>query len=337
MEEVLVSLFIVLVYSLIGFLLAKFIDGGIKTLTRYAPEENIALRRFLLKIPFPIYLVLTLTGANYAISLYGLFFTYNSTVDTVLFISWTIVIAITISRLIGIVVNFLVRRHQHLKKAPHLISVLISVLTFTIAIYFILKYFNVEVTPYLATLGIGGVAVGLALQGTLSNFFSGLHIIGDKPINVGDFIEIDEKTFGWVEDIGSISTRVKTINNTMAIIPNSKLASSILINNSMPNSEVSLRVPLQVSYEANLEKVEKITVQIAKKIQQKIPGAVTTFEPYVRFDEFSEYNIKFKVILRAERFFDTYSLKHEFIKAIKKEFDKEKIELGVPVRKIVKS
>lgn len=336
MEEVLLGLFIITIYSLIGFLLAKFIDGGLKTIGKYISEDSIAIRRLLLKLPFPLYLILTLAGAHYSIKLYALFFTHKESIDVTLFILWIFVIAITFSRLIGVVVNFLVRRHQHLQKAPHLISVVISVLTFTVAIYVILKYFNIAVTPYLATLGIGGVAVGLALQGTLTNFFSGVHILSDKPINVGDFIEIDEKTFGWVEDIGSINTRIKTINNTLVIVPNSRLASTILTNNSLPNNEVAIRIPLKISYKNDLQKTEKIIIKVAKKIQETTPGAVKSFEPYIRFDEFGEYAIGLKVILKAERFFDTYALKHEFIKNVKHEFDKNKIEFALPVRKIIK-
>src|SRR5690606_18858606 len=134
---------------------------------------------------------------------------------------------------IDIIVTFFVRKNQHLKKAPQLISVIIAVLSYMTAFYLILKNFDIEVTPYLATLGIGGLAVGLALQGLLTNFFAGLHILSDKPINVGDYIELDEQTAGWVEDIGSISTRLKTIYNTLVVIPNSKIASSIILNDSL--------------------------------------------------------------------------------------------------------
>ncbi len=199
----------------------------------------------------------------------------------------------------------------------------------------ILSYFKIEITPLVATLGIGGLAVGLALQNTLSNFFAGLYMVADKPITVGDFIELpDADISGYVEDIGWRSTRIKTLPNTVVIVPNSKLAENIIVNDSLPEHEMAALVQCGVAYGSDLKKVEKATIDVARKIQKTVPGAVKTFEPFIRYHTFGDSNINFTIILRVEKFVDKYLVTHEFIKALKERYDKEGIEISWPVRKI---
>ena len=176
--------------------------------------------------------------------------------------------------------------------------------------------------------------VGLALQNTISNFFAGLYVISERGINVGDFLELDNGISGWVEDVGWRSTRIRTLPNTIVIIPNSKLAESVIINQSLPEKQMSAVVECGVAYTSDLERVEKITLEVARKIQKEVPGAVRTFEPFMRYHTFGDSNINFSVILRVEKPGDRYLVIHEFIKALKKRYDEERIEISWPVRKI---
>ena len=217
---------------------------------------------------------------------------------------------------------------------PKLVIKIANVFVYFIGLIILLKHFNVEITPLVATLGIGGIAIGFALQDTLSNFFAGLHIISDKPINIGDFIELEGDISGYVEDIGWRSTRIKTLPNTLVIVPNSKIASSIIKNDSLPVPEMSIVIQCGVAYTSDLEKVEKVTIEAAKKIQKNVQGAVRDFEPFIRYHTFGDSNINFSIILRVQTFVDKYLVTHEFIKALKKSYDKEGIEISWPVRKI---
>ena len=188
----------------------------------------------------------------------------------------------------------------------------------------------------IATLGVGAVAVGLALQGTLSNLFAGARILSDRPVNIGDFVELDNKLSGFVEDISWSSTRIKTTSDTMVVVPNSKLADSIITNYSMPHNETSIVVQCGVSYKSNLEKVEKITLDVARRIQKTVPGAVKDFKPLIRFHTFGDSNIMFSIVLRAENFVDKHLITHALIKELKKRYDKEKIHISSPVISVVK-
>ncbi|MFX1503315.1 MAG: mechanosensitive ion channel family protein, partial [Promethearchaeota archaeon] len=180
----------------------------------------------------------------------------------------------------------------------------------------------------------GALAIGLALQSTLSNFFAGVHILSDKPIRVGDFIELDENTSGTVEDIGWRSTRIRMLTDNLLIIPNGKLAESNIINYSMPKQDLSIWIPCGVSYESDLKKVERVSLEVAKEIQNTVPGAVKDFEPQFRYREFGDSNINFITIIRIEEPIKRFIVRNEFIKALKERFDKEKIEISWPIRKI---
>jgi len=172
------------------------------------------------------------------------------------------------------------------------------------------------------------------LQDTLSNFFAGVYLVADMPIRIGDYIELDNGMKGYVEDIGWRSIRIKTLPNNYIIIPNSKLAQSIITNYYAPEQEMSVVVPCGVSYDSDLEKVEKVTIEVAKEVQQNVPGAVKNFEPFIRYNEFGDSNINFSIILRVERFVDRYLVVHEFIKKLMARYNKEGIEISFPVRNI---
>ncbi|MFH1066045.1 MAG: mechanosensitive ion channel family protein [Nanoarchaeota archaeon] len=244
------------------------------------------------------------------------------------------IIALLASRIISVFMNKWFKVRKKFEKTPKLLNKIVSVIIFLIAGVMLLSHFDVEITPLIATLGVGGIAVGLALQNTLTNFFAGLHLISDRPIDVGHFIEIEKDLSGFVEDIGWRSTRIRTLPNTIIIIPNSKLAEASIKNYSLPDSEFGVVIQCGVDYGSDLKKVEKVTVEVARKIQQTVPGAVKTFEPFIRYHTFADSNINFSVILRVEKVNDKYLVTHEFMKALKESYDKEKIEISWPVMKV---
>lgn len=199
----------------------------------------------------------------------------------------------------------------------------------------ILDSTGVEVAPLIASLGIAGLAVALALQDTLGNFFGGVSISVDKPLRQGDFIELtDLKEKGYVEKIGWRSTQVRTLANNIILVPNSKLAQSTIINYHMPMKEMSIVIPVSVSYDSDLEKVEKTVISVADRIQRTVGGAVPAFKPFIRYNSFDDSGIKFSVILRVMEFTDQYLVTHEFVKALHARFKQEGIEIPYPKRSV---
>jgi small-conductance mechanosensitive channel len=255
-------------------------------------------------------------------------------IDGVFFIILTFVIALLISRIISVIMLGWLKVRKGFERTPGLLNKAVTAFIFIIAIAVILGYFKFDITPLIAGVGLGALAIGLALQSTLSNFFAGVHLLSDKPIQAGDFIELDENTSGTVEDIGWRSTRIRMLTDNLLIIPNGKLAESNIINYSMPKHDLSMWIPCGVAYESDLKKVEKVALDVASKIQKSVPGAVKDFEPAFRYKEFGDSNINFITILRIENPIDRFVVRNEFIKALKERFDKEKIEISWPIRKI---
>jgi MscS family membrane protein len=197
----------------------------------------------------------------------------------------------------------------------------------------ILGVFGVELTALITTLGVGGIAIALALQDTLKEFLAGGQVILDKPIKIGDLIELDSGDMGTVMDIGWRSTVIKTWQNNYVTLPNSMIANSKLINFSQPARDYAFAMTLGVGYHEDLDKVEKVTLDEARKVLKKLDTGVKDFDPVVRFKNFGDSNIDFAVVFKVKQFGDQHPLKHEFIKAIKKRYDKEGIEISWPVRK----
>ena len=191
-----------------------------------------------------------------------------------------------------------------------------SVVLYFIAILIILDLLGIKIQPILAGLGIAGLAVALALQDTLSNFFSAIYIAVDQPVKIGDFIELPTGEKGYVTEIGWRSTRLKTRERNIIIIPNSKLASSIVTNYNQLEARFKIEVPISVSYDSNLEKVEDITIETAAKIMKKLQPHIDNFKPYIRYESFGDNGINFKVSLLTENVEDKYLIIHEFVKEI---------------------
>lgn len=209
------------------------------------------------------------------------------------------------------------------------------ILFLSIGLMLILHSIGISITPLITALGVGGLAVALALQDTLTNLFAGLHIIASKKIKVGDYIKLETGEEGYITDITWRNTTVKALSNNLIIIPNAKLSSSIVTNFDLPEKELAVLVNLQVGYDSSLEKVEKIAIEVGKEVMKEIPGGVSNFEPFIRFRSFDESGISFTVILRGEEFVSQYLIKHEFLKRIHERFKKEGIEIPFPYRNII--
>jgi len=199
----------------------------------------------------------------------------------------------------------------------------------------ILSVLGISITPLLTALGVGGLAVALALQDTLANLFAGIHILMEKSIRVGDFVKLETGQEGYVEDITWRTTRVRMLPNNMVVIPNSKLAQSVVTNYYLPEKRMSLLIPIGVSYSSDPEKVEKILVEEAKEAVGKIPGLLGDPEPFVRFiPGFGDSSLDFTLICQVQEFVDQYLAQHELRKRIFKRFKEEGIEIPFPHRTV---
>ncbi|MCX5854723.1 MAG: mechanosensitive ion channel family protein [Deltaproteobacteria bacterium] len=211
---------------------------------------------------------------------------------------------------------------------------LTKILVFVIGFLIILQTLGLSITPILTALGVGGLAVALALQDTLSNLFSGIHIIASKQVSPGDYVKLSSGEEGHIIDITWRFTTIKSLPNNMIIVPNSKLASAIVTNYNMKDEVMSFPVQVGVSYDSDLEKVEKVTIEVAEEIMKFVPGGVPEFSPLVRYHTLGDSSIDFNVILRVRNYTDQFPVKHAFIKKLISRYREEGINIPFPVRTV---
>jgi len=198
----------------------------------------------------------------------------------------------------------------------------------------ILSSLGISIGPMLATLGVGGLAVALALQDTLANLFAGVHISLNKIVRIGDYVKLESGEEGYVTDINWRTTTIRMLANNMIIVPNSKLTQSIITNYYYPAKEMAVLVQVGVHYGSDLAHVERVTCEVGREVMKQVQGGVRDFEPFIRYHTFADSSINFTVILRGMEYVDQHLLKHEFIKRLQKRYAEEGICIPFPIRAI---
>lgn len=218
------------------------------------------------------------------------------------------------------------------------VSLLASVARWTVIVIGLLvalQTVGVRITPVITALGIGGLAVGLALQDTLANFFSGIRILAAQKIRPGDFITLESGQEGWVEDITWGQTTIRQPSNNLVIVPNARLASAITTNYDLPFRIQNFVIQMGVAYGSDLDRVEQVCVAVAREVQRSVPEANPDFEPVLRYKEFGASSVNFFVVMQTRAFTDRWSLISEFIKRIHARFAAEGIEIPFPVQTVM--
>nr|WP_055419060.1 mechanosensitive ion channel family protein [Streptomyces pactum] len=208
------------------------------------------------------------------------------------------------------------------------------VLVLAIGFLVMLQSVGISIAPLLTALGVGGLAVALALQDTLANLFAGVHILASKTVQPGDYIQLSSGEEGYVEDINWRQTTVRELSNNLVVIPNGQLAKSNMTNFMRPEQRMTILVQAGVSYDSDLEHVERVTTEVVAEVMTEISGAVPEHEPAVRFHTFGDSRIGFTVILGVGEFSDQYRVKHEFVKRLHRRYREEGIRIPAPARTV---
>lgn len=220
----------------------------------------------------------------------------------------------------------------NLKGGASVVTLVVKVILFTLGALVILETEGISIAPMLTALGVGGLAVALALQDTLGNIFAGINTLIAGQIRPGDFIKIDADNEGYVIDVGWRNTSVRTLANNLVVVPNKRLSESIVTNYSKPEPHLSLVVPVGVAYESDLAQVEAVLLEIGAELSSAHPGVLIDPPPAVRFASFADSSIETRLILRVETIETLYLLRHHAIKAIHARFRAAGISLAYPTR-----
>ncbi len=220
------------------------------------------------------------------------------------------------------------------KGGASVVSLLIKMVLFTVSGLVILQTEGISITPVLTALGVGGLAVALALQDTLGNIFAGIHTLMAGQIRPGDFIKLDADNEGYVIDIGWRNTSVRTMANNVVVIPNKKLGESVVVNYSRPEPHLSLAVPIGVAYDSDLERVEQVLLAIGRELAVTTPGILAEPGPAVRFAAFADSSVEARLVLQVSSIETFYLVRHLVIKAVHARFRREDIAIAFPTRTI---
>jgi small-conductance mechanosensitive channel len=246
-------------------------------------------------------------------------------VDVLLIFSITILIANLSIRIVKIYLQ-----NKNLPETG-LIFILLQVFIYLTGVLIILSYLGISIMPIITTLGVGGLAIGLALKDTLSNIFSGLYILLEKNIKVGDFIELENGKKGYVINIDWRATTIKTLSNYVVILPNEKLAQSIIVNFAKPVELTRVALEIPVSYNTDIDKFEKIVMDEVYSLAKENDKLLLDHDPVLRFiPGFKDSSLNFTLYFSAANYEDSFLVQSELRKRIFKRLKKEGMEIPYP-------
>jgi small-conductance mechanosensitive channel len=199
----------------------------------------------------------------------------------------------------------------------------------------VLNHFDVSIAPILTALGVGGLAVALALQDTLSNLFGGFYVAVARQVQVGDYIKLSTGEEGYVTDIGWRSTTMRALAYNLVIVPNAKLAQAIVTNYSLPEKRTGTSVVVTVGYDCDPDAVEAMLSEVLKQAASEIPGMLAEPAPSVGFDPgFSENGYGYTLGFQVEEFVDQPRVRNEVRRRVMRRLRAENIGVPYPSRAI---
>ena len=242
-------------------------------------------------------------------------------------------VTITLANVAGVLIVRLGQRHALAVAVTGLAQTSARAGVLIVGGLVVLGALGVQITPLLTALGVGGLAVALALQDTLSNLFAGLHLLADRPIRVGDYVKLADGVEGFVVDVGWRSTRVRQLQNSIAIVPNASVAKATIINYDLPESRLAITVRVNVDYANDPDRVESVLVEEAQRAVGEVPGLVGEPAPTaLLIPGFGESGLEFSLVCHVARYVDQYVVQHELRKRILRRFRAEQIALTLMSR-----
>lgn len=248
-----------------------------------------------------------------------------------------VVVFYALARVVSLYLKRLAQQDPALVRVTEPASFVARILFALLAIVIILDTLGVHLTTVWATLGVGSVAVALALQDTLGNLFAGFYILMDRPINPGDYIKLDGSQEGYVIRVGWRATVLRTLANNLVMVPNGTMAKAVIINYSTPEERMGFGIQVSVAYGTDPQRVAKVLLEVVKSAAQEgVEGLLETPAPGVTFNPgFGASSLDFTLGFQIRRFVDQYSVQSELRKRIVARFNEEKIEMPFPTRTLI--
>ena len=210
-----------------------------------------------------------------------------------------------------------------------------SALVYGLGALLILGQLGISISPLIAAMGLGGLAVALAIQPTLANLFAGTYVMTEGAIAAGDYIQLEGGISGYVIGVGWRSTRVRTWTNNMVVIPNAKFAETIVTNFQKPSPEINIIVYCGVSYGSDLQHVDRVCREVMDEVlDTDSNGGVREYGGWFGYESFEDSNVTFWLFVQAKDRLASWGLKTALMKRLHQRFKDEGIVINYPVRKL---
>ena len=207
-----------------------------------------------------------------------------------------------------------------------------GVIIYAIGGLLLMDVLGINISPLIAGLGLGGLAVALAIQPTLANLFAGTYVMTEGVIATGDYIQLENGLQGYVVEVGWRSTRIRDWHNNLVVVPNSKFAETIITNFQQPTKAVNVYFECGTSYDSDLYRVEEICLEVMDTIVDSHPMAIKEYGKYFAFDNFGDSNVNFWLFVQATDRLGSFVVQSDMMKLLHKRFQEEGIVINYPVR-----
>lgn len=317
----------------VGYILKRLI---FRALHRWGDSTSSKLDEVLTKsLATPIMIWSLILGIYFATESLELPERFRQNVDRGLLILVILSLTLMASGLAGKLIRFYGSRSPDSMPAATLTQNLVQLSIVMMGLVIMLNHLGISITPILTALGVGGLAVALALQDTLSNLFAGFYISVAGQVRLGDYIKLNTGEAGYVTDISWRSTIIRALGSNLVIVPNAKLAQAVVTNYYLPDRRISLSIPVNVSYASDPEQVERVLLEEARKGAADIAGLLAEPAPSVQLiPGFGDSTLNFTLGCYAAEFNDQFFVQHELRKRILKRFRAEGIEMPYPTRNV---
>jgi len=284
----------------------------------------------------PIYYILLLAGVELAVVPLDLPKNILNLGNNV--INSTIVFLITymVMKIMGILIDGWGKRYAKKTKSSidddvlPLIHKFSNVVVWIFGFLYIMSIWGIQIGPFLASLGIAGIAISFAVKDSLANVFGGIQLILDKNMKVGDIIKLDNNETGKIIDVGLRTTKVRNWNNEIMIIPNGKLANTTIVNYAQPDLSARETIEFGVEYGSEPDKVKKVALNVTKGIKEIVDEP----EPTVKFKEMGDFALKFKLYFWVADYRQRFTVKDIVMTKLYRELKKAGIGIPFPTRTI---
>ena len=323
--EILVPLSLLIATVVVGIVVRTFLFRMVRA---WAGTENNLGDMLVESLPIVLWSIIL--GLHLATQNSAIPRIYLRYIPKTLAVLWVASLTIAASGLVGKLVGFYGGRVTGAQSVSSITRRLAQIAVVAFGVAWLLHLFDVSLTPIVTTLGVGGLAVALGLQDTLSNLFAGFYVSISGFVHIGDYIRLNSGEEGYITDINWRCTIMRNGNN-LVVVPNSKLGQAIYTNYHLPDRRYDMSIPFSVGYDSDIDRVEKILLSEAIAATADVKGLAVFPPPSVLFNPGpGEFALVFQLNVSVDEYGSQYTVQSELRKRLLKKLRAEGITVPAP-------